>query len=348
MDNNAFPWDLIVSKLRGDLSAKEEIRFDAWLKHEKNQDAYSQLERIWTSVQEETVGYEPDVKHCWEKLSARMAECIVDEVFGVGQSKARRRFSLHRVAIPRVAVVASVVLMLTFPCAFYLGKHSSDPQKLYTYSTTNSKARVMLPDSTEVWLHNQSSLTYKLNKAAEQREVLLNGEAYFDVKSDDRVPFVVSSNGLQVRVYGTEFNVNSYPATGEVAVCLFEGSVSMKAAEEEIYLKPGEEGHFDLGNKTMSVTKADLELANIWMRDEIRFENKNLREVCRYLSKWYGTDIHVDPEIDDDQSYTFTFRGSPLAEVVEVLTNIHSYDYVINQENNVVLIKKRRCTEQES
>ena len=351
MNSNTFPWDLIVSKLRGDLSAEEKVRFDAWLEQGKNRDKYNQFERIWASVQDKTVEYEPDVEYYWKKLSARMAENDRQAMAGMSQIKACRRFSLRSISFPRVAAVVSavsMVLVVTSICAFYLGKHSSNPQEFYTYSTTDSKTRVVLPDSTTVWLHNHSSLTYRLNDEAEQREVQLDGEAYFDVKRDERVPFVVSSNGLQVKVYGTEFNVNSYPATGEVSVCLFEGVVSMKVADEEIYLKPGEEGHYDVSEKKVSVSKADLDLANIWMRDEIRFENKNLRDVCRYLSKWYGIDIRVDSEIDDDQSYTFTFRGSPLADVVEVLTGIHSFDYVINEENNVVLIKKRRSTEQES
>lgn len=336
-----IPWDLIESKLRHEQSVDEEIRFAAWLKKGNNQEMYNRLETIWQKIQDGVIDYEPDVEYYWQKISARIQR--MEDMKGTvpASSKERhKRISMRTVGFPKVAAVAVAVLLGTFFIAFYLGKYNAGSQQFYTYSTNVSKMQVMLPDSTKVWLNSHSSLTYNYNTLAERRDVKLQGEAYFDVKHDERIPFSVSANGVDVVVHGTEFNVNSYTASGKVQVSLFNGSVSMEAADEVIFLKPGEEGVFDVESGTISVSEGDLDLAQVWTREQIRFENKNLREVCRYLSRWYGVDIRVDQDIDDNQLYAFTFRGQSLDDMVEALTAIHAFDYEIDEENNIVLIKK--------
>lgn len=334
---NKLPWDLIVLKLRKELLPQDESSFEKWLSADDNLNLYQQLEFVWERVQQKVSVYEPDLEYYWKELSARI------ETTPAEKHKTKPKFLLPFFNRNFIRVAATVIMLLatTFFIAYYAGKSNSGKLHEYiTYSTLNTKSKVLLPDSTEVWLHNNSSLTYNFDQDTEQREVNLTGEAYFSVKHDTERPFVVSANGVQVKVHGTQFNVNSYTSSKKVLVSLFKGSVSMKTDGKDVFLKPGEEGLFDVKSKNISVSQGDVEFAKVWTSDKIRFENKNLREVCRYLSKWYGISIDVDPKIPDNQSYTFTFRGQALEEVVGIMASIQSFNYEINEDKNIVTIKK--------
>lgn len=332
-----LPWDLIVSKLRNQLSSKDEVLFNEWLTTDDHRRLFEQLEIVWEKVQQKVSVYEPDLEYYWNELSAR----IDQEVVTSEKSAKTLKRSLMSGRVWRIAAALAIIISSTFFFAYYFGKYNSvNPQEYIAYSTLNTKSKVLLPDSTEVWLHNNSSITYKFNEDLDQRELNLSGEAFFKVKHSKEFAFVVATKGVQVKVHGTQFNVNSYPATDNVLVSLYEGSVSMTANENDVYLKPGEEGLFDSKNKNISVAEGDVEFAKIWTSDKIRFENKNLREVCRYLSKWYGVQFEIDPQINNNQSYTFTFRGQDLDEVVGIMAKIHSFDCVIDDEANIVRIHK--------
>lgn len=332
-----LPWDLIVSKLRNQLSSKDEVLFNEWLTTDDHRRLFEQLEIVWEKVQQKVSVYEPDLEYYWNELSARIDQ---ETVTAEKPAKTLKR-SLMSGRVWRAAAALAIIISSTFFFAYYFGKYSSvNPQEYIAYSTLNTKSKVLLPDSTEVWLHNNSSITYKFNEDLDQREVNLIGEAFFKVKHSKDFAFVVATKGVEVKVHGTQFNVNSYPATDNVLVSLYEGSVSMSANENDVYLKPGEEGLFDSKSKNISVAEGDVEFAKIWTSDKIRFENRNLREVCRYLSKWYGVQFEIDSQISDDQSYTFTFRGQDLEEVVGIMAKIHSFDCVIDDEANMVRIHK--------
>ena len=177
-----------------------------------------------------------------------------------------------------------------------------------------------------------------------KREVDLQGEAYFSVKHDTNIPFVVHSNGASVKVHGTKFNVNSYSMSDNILVSLYEGSVSMKIANKNVMLKPGEEGNYDKLKNTLDVKNGDVDFAKSWTNDQLRFKDKNLRYVCRYLAKWYSVDIVIDSAIADNQSYSFTLQNESLEDVIRILSRINSIEYKFDENNNLTLKNKEITT----
>jgi ferric-dicitrate binding protein FerR (iron transport regulator) len=241
----------------------------------------------------------------------------------------------------RMLAVASVLLILGFSSLFYFVKVDTGLQhSVQTYASLTGKSKVVLPDGSEVWLHSNSTLSYNDFNKNNTREVSMTGEAYFDVKKDAGKPFIVSVNDVKVKVHGTSFNVNAYDKSGQVLVSLFEGNVSMDVAGKQVFLSPGEEGSYDGNIRLLSVKQGDVDFAKSWSNDHLRFENKNLRQVCRYLSKWYTVDIDIDPAIANNQSYTFTLRDESLEEVVRILSRINEIDYQFD-ENNKLLLKPK-------
>ncbi len=243
-----LPWDLIVSKLRNQLSSKDEVLFNEWLTTDDHRRLFEQLEIVWEKVQQKVSVYEPDLEYYWNELSARIDQEVVTSEKPAKTLK--KSFMSGRVW--RIAAALAIIISSTFFFAYYFGKYSSvNSQEYITYSTLNTKSKVLLPDSTEVWLHNNSSITYKFNEDLNQREVNLSGEAFFNVKHNKQFAFLVASKGVEVKVHGTQFNVNAYPSTNNVLVSLYQGSVSMTSNEKNIFLKPGEEGLLDSKNKNI-------------------------------------------------------------------------------------------------
>jgi transmembrane sensor len=341
-----LPWSLIVSKLRQDLSDKDEASFNSWLELDNNSELFLQLEQVWVNVQKKTAAYEPDVEYYWNELFAHMQDEQSENSKTNSLSKHSHYIPLKR--FYRFVAAASILLVLTFSGAYYLGNNQSTTQSPLTtqsYSSLTGKSRVVLPDGTEVWLHTNTTLSYNSDFKSNSRKVTIKGEAYFNVTHDAHKPFIVNANGVSVLVHGTKFNVYSYASSDNVLVSLLEGSVSMKASDKTIALKPGEEGCFNKTNNSLTSSEGDVDYAKSWTEDKLQFENKSLRYVCRYLSKWYSVDITIDDRIPDNQSYTFTVRDEALEEVVRIMARINSLDYQFDKQNQLFLKQKHRNTE---
>lgn len=334
---NKLPWDVIISKLRGNLTEEEVLQFENWLNTDNNRQLFQQLQTVWDNIQNKVATYEPDLEYYWKELLSRINE---EDSQSVSLQPKIKSIPLKR--FYRIVAAASILLIITFSGAYYLGKTNiSNQSAALSYSSLTGKSKVILPDGTEVWLHSNTTLSYNTKFSSNTREVNMSGEAYFNVTHDANKPFIVHSTDASVTVHGTKFNVNAYESSQNILVSLYEGSVSMKAANNNVMLKPGEEGQYDKLYNTLEVKAGDVEFAKSWTNDKLHFENKNLRTVCRYLSKWYATDISIDPAISNNQSYTFTLSDESLEEVVRILARINSFDYRFN-ESNKLIIKSRK------
>jgi transmembrane sensor len=331
--NKKLPWDIIISKLRGNLSEEEAKSFTNWLELEDNSQLFQQLQTVWENIQQKVATYEPDMEYYWKELSARMDNAE-------NKTITSKRFSFK--PFYKYIAAASVLLIITFSTAYFLGiNHSQKSTISESYSSLTGKSKVILSDGSEVWLHSNTTLKYSNNLASNSREVSLSGEAYFNVTHDANKPFIVKAGQVAVKVHGTKFNVNAYNTKNSILVSLSEGSVEMKTEGKDVFLKPGEEGNFNKENKQLAVNKGDVEFAQSWTNEQLRFEKKNLREVCKYLSKWYSVDIKIDPSIADNQAYSFTVQNESLEEIARLLSKVNGINYRFTDKNELILTTRR-------
>ena len=168
--------------------------------------------------------------------------------------------------------------------------------------------RIILEDSTQVWLNSESRLTYPESFTATERRVSVTGEAYFAVAKDER-PFYVETDGQQVRVYGTEFNIRSYAEDDEVKTTLVSGSISLSRIDKpsgELMLTPGHQAQFSKSGETTSVTPVDTDVVTGWRHGRFVFEGQNLEQIMRDLSRWYSFDYGFT----EDSLRQIVFMGS--------------------------------------
>jgi len=156
-------------------------------------------------------------------------------------------------------------------------------QLIIPYGKTSE---VMLPDGTKVYLNAGSRLAYPDQFTGKSREVMLVGEAYFEVKHDSKHPFVVLVNELKIKDLGTEFNVSAYAEDNTIQTVLNQGSVSISRLnsgflERELVLKPNQMASF---NKTSSETKVydvDASYYSIWTQGLLSFDEIDFNRVVK-------------------------------------------------------------------
>ncbi|HMR19182.1 MAG TPA: FecR domain-containing protein [Sphingobacterium sp.] len=152
--------------------------------------------------------------------------------------------------------------------------------------------RLTLPDGTKVWLNAASKLKYPVVFIGDTRTVELEGEAYFEVVSNKKQPFIVLSNDTETKVTGTTFNITAYKEDNGVSTTLVDGEVYVYKNNEELKLAPGEQS-ISLANRPLSKRKVDVEAVLGWKNGYFIFDDQEIETVLRNISRWYNVDIYI-------------------------------------------------------
>lgn len=205
---------------------------------------------------------------------------------------------------------------------------SSDTMQTINYNTLVVPAgytyTIVMDDKSEVKLNAGATLRYPTKFVGANREVELQGEAYFKVTKSDK-PFIVNSKGIKVKVYGTEFNVRA-AAEESIETVLVEGSVGILLEDgSEVMMIPNQQLSYNCNTKKHIVREVNTEDYTMWCSDLFRFKNRSLEDVLLDLSAWYN--IRFTSKIDlKEINVTMTMgHNEPLGEVlpfIEKLLNI--------------------------
>lgn len=177
-----------------------------------------------------------------------------------------------------------------------------------------------LSDGTVVHLNSESRLKYPVTFSGEERQVWLEGEAYFEVKKSAGKRFIVSSSGVDVTVLGTKFNVTSYSGSGKVITTLVEGCVEVSVENQpgkQSRLQPDQQAVFDQLTGELKTREVDVLLYTSWKDGYYTFEQQPIGEIMEILARWYDIDIvFQDP---DRRKTRFTGRLKRYDEMEEML-----------------------------
>lgn len=215
-------------------------------------------------------------------------------------------------------------------------KNSHQPQRIST--PAGMDLRVMLSDGSEVWLNAGSTLDFPTSFMASERRVKLQGEAYFKVAKNPQKPFVVTSNQMQVRVLGTEFNFKSY-SSEPAAVTLINGKVEIVSQNTEkavATLSPGEEAWYDKDGE-IRIADADTYAVTQWVKGYFYFRDKPLVNVLRELGRWYGLGVVFNnPKAMDYKVHFSAQRNAPVSSALESLNRLKRVTVGVENGNIVV------------
>ncbi|WP_231739506.1 FecR family protein [Flavobacterium sp. TAB 87] len=211
------------------------------------------------------------------------------------------------------------------------------------YNTINvpngKRFELILSDGTNVHLNSGTSLRYPVRFIkGENRQVFLDGEAFFDVTKDPRHPFLVSSADMNVKVLGTKFNVTSYVKDAKTSAVLVEGKVAASdhLNKEEVILKPGNRAYF--GDKQLSVEPVDVRKYVAWVSGELMFIDDSFGVITNKLERKFNVDI-VNKYVElNNIVVTATFKGENIEQVLKTFQTYKDFNYTI--KNKLVTITK--------
>lgn len=202
------------------------------------------------------------------------------------------------------------------------------------------RSKVMLPDGTQIWLNAGSTLIFPTTFSGKTRKVKLQGEMYAEVAHDPKSPFLVETDQLEIKVYGTCFNLSAY-ADANPWVVLVEGSVGLRAdGGREIKLQPNERIVRNK-NGTLDKTKVDANCFVSWKDGYLTYRETPIPEVLRQIERYYNLSFNLD---DDVSLQNITCSGKiilsdNLDNVLTALTLISGTRY--QRDNKSIFIYKK-------
>lgn len=182
-----------------------------------------------------------------------------------------------------------------------------------------------LEDGSRIWMNSASSLRYPTAFRGKERRVEITGEAYFEIARNPAMPFIVSRNQIETRVYGTEFNVNAYEDETNTSITLIEGSVEVSAEGKSTLLKPGQQARVSPQHRIELIEDADTEAAIAWKNGYFQFTGNNIETVMRQVSRWYDVEVIYEGQIAERKFAGQMDRSNSLSSVLKILeeSNVH-------------------------
>lgn len=328
MNNEQIPDeidDLIIRYLSGEMDKASFIRLRQWTDE-------SNAHRTYVREQME-VGFSAGVAGEHTQFNKERGFAL----FRQRTSDFRSEMKAYDKPFPWKAIgwVAAVALLLLLPFAgFWEGQRRLNKQFAPVRMETAMGARttLTLPDGTKVCLNAGSYLEYPQDFGINNRHLTLKGEAFFDVKHNMKLPFVINTRELDLQVLGTQFTFTNYADEDYITVNLIKGMVALNdhIRHQEMRLAPNERMTYN--KKTGEMKKSSIlgENALAWTRDELFFDEQPLSEIARKLSRAYNVKIKVAGYLKGKSFYgSFNRSQNTIDDVLRTIsaTNQMKYRY---------------------
>ncbi len=195
---------------------------------------------------------------------------------------------------------------------------------------------LILPDGSKVWLNAASSLKFPTAFVGKERNVVLTGEAYFEISKNKEMPFRVNAGEMQVEVLGTHFNVNAYTDEAATKTTLLEGAVKIIEGKSNEFLKPGQQAALNNATSVITVNEADVDQVVAWKNGLFEFSSDDIQTIMRQLGRWYDVEISYEGKIPSGHFSGAIGRYIPISQVLKML-EVNDVHFRIDGKKIIVL-----------
>lgn len=242
---------------------------------------------------------------------------------------------------------ASMVAMIAFIVVFtgvglYINSISSSNLKdLVVRVEKGQKSQIELPDGSMVWLNSVSEVSFDPKFGKKNRNIRLKGEAYFEVKSNQDLPFIVqTTNNVNIQALGTKFCVKSYSDDDAIVSTLIEGEIAVSNSSFYEVLKPNQEIIY---SKTVNTYKTstlkDATDVISWLNNELVFDEETLSNIAKTLERMYNVTIEFETNNLKEIKYSGRIKNNSLSNVIRLITRVSPIEYTI--EDSIIKIKSK-------
>lgn len=186
------------------------------------------------------------------------------------------------------------------------------------YTNKGGTYQVVLPDGTKAWLNATSSIRFPTAFTDTTREVIIQGEVYFEIAMQVNQPFIVKTNTMKIAVLGTHFNIMAYEEEKDICTSLLEGAVNIISGTSVRRMQPGQQALVNREHSGISISNADVNAAIAWKEGRFEF-NGNIKTIMRELARWYDVQVVYEGEITN-KSFAASFsRQDSLNDILQQL-----------------------------
>ncbi|WPP51789.1 FecR family protein [Catalinimonas niigatensis] len=326
--------DLIDKFYKGECTEAEVRRVLGWF--DRQHEGEKQIEYLWNSYSAEENPPRNDTDKILTTIHQRTG---VEERY----PQQYHLFLTQWLRVAGILVFAFILPLLIIKNESAPNAYAEVKQYVTKENPSGSKSTIYLPDGSVVKLNAESSITYLEGFTDSIRQVLLVGEAFFEVAENKKKPFIVSAAGVDTRALGTSFNVKAYEEDEHVQVVLASGKVKismpLEKNSEEVLLVPGEGVWVEKNTRAMLKQQADLHAALAWKDDLLLFHQASADQIFTTLERWYGVEITF-PEKFSRNSWRFSgeFQNENLENVLESISYVKNFKYQINQKSIMITL----------
>ncbi len=292
---------------------------------------------IWFSDLQAEVLLRKEYKRFWEEISEELEDdgydgsSILNSIYHKIKLDESRELTGKKLINRIINLVSRVAAVLFVPVILfvYINRNNFFPateEIAYSeiYSPLGTRTQFYLPDGSSGWLNGGSYLEFPLSFDGKSRPVELRGEAYFDVKSNPKKPFIVIGNDIRVIAHGTSFNVMAYPNDQLISVTLVDGTIDVSGKKDGMnrtikLSEPGTMCHYDLQTSSCKTLSVNINEVTSWKEGRLVFRDEPFSEVVRRINRWYNVNIILEDEVLESQPYRATFEDERLDEVLKLL-----------------------------
>ncbi|MEP0366433.1 MAG: FecR domain-containing protein [Cyclobacteriaceae bacterium] len=317
----------------GELSPEEARNFLQWLHSEQSEeDLATDIDRLWFQELKSKVDHEWNGDDLFQQISKSKENqvSITGTPLAVHSVPKASYKNGYRVAAVVGLLIASMWVLSLF---VYTAKTPKEATSIIEkVNPSGQKSRLALPDGSIVHLNADSRIEFQ-STFTNKREVLLEGEAFFEVVKDPTRPFVVRSGRLSTTALGTSFNIRSFKNTDKVEVTLASGKVRVddELSQKSILLDPLDQVIVEGGSESLMKRKlSSLDLIE-WKDGVINFNKTPFPEVVTELERWYGVEFQMSGKVKKTKC-SGTFKDEYLSNILAVLSHTIGFQYTINEK----------------
>lgn len=325
-------WTLLSKSLSNNLSTAEEKELKDWLASDlSHQQLLQELEESWNAADYYGNRFLPNKEQAWKNISDRL-ELDAD----IEQAPVRKLFTWTR------AAVAVVLVMLSSLAIWY----ATNQPEWVQIASANTIKKVILPDGSNIWLSPNSSVRYldDMNEK-KQREVVMEGEAFFEVTHNPARPFIVQALETETKVLGTSFNVLARAEMPVIQVSVVTGRVQFRnsnAEKNKLVLEPGSRGIYTKSTAVLIKQQTANKNFLFWKNQKLEFSNATVLEALEDLEKSYGVQFIIKDTSISSKRIITSFQQESIEQIVAELkvlldveiTKSDTTSYVIRSINS--------------
>lgn len=323
--------EIIIAAFAGEANSDEMNQLKNWLQEsEKNQRTFEILRSFWNNSYTSIIP--DDQQEAFQKLQ----RLINKEAPVIRLKRPEKKFSTIRwVSVAAAVTLVFLVAVLTFQRMQFQDQPAISYASQIEKSNQNGrKSRIILPDSSIVWLNSASRIVYNNDFGNSDRVIQLDGEAYFEVRKNANLPFKVITGNIITTALGTSFNINNF--NDLIRISLITGKVKVENSRQpdsSTNLVPGEGIVYDINELKMTRQTIDINETLYWKNNILSFRQASFSEVIDRLEKWYGVEFIIDDQLNREWNFTGKFYNENLENVLLSISFAKKFDFDIDHQN---------------